>query len=515
MNMLRAVATVSGMTMLSRIAGLAREIIQAALFGATAQTDAFNIAFRIPNLLRRLFAEGAFSQAFVPILGEFKARRGEGETHALIDDTATVLIIVLAGITLAGVVGAPLLVWLLASGLGGRQGEFDLAVLLTRIMFPYILFISLVAAASGVLNTWRKFAVPAFTPVLLNLSIISCALLLSPHLQTPIVSLAIGVALGGVLQLALQVPALVKLGLLPRLRWNVRRAYADPGVRRILRQMGPAVLGVSVAQVSLVINVNIATWLGPGSVSWLSYADRLMEFPTALLGAALGTILTPSLAEARARSDESAYAVLLDWGLRLAFVLALPCAVALILIAAPITATLFERGAFSADDVVKTQQAVIAYGVGLIGLTLVKILAPGFYARQDIRTPVKIAIGVLVATQLMNCLFVPIFAHAGLALSTSLGACVNALLLFTGLRRRGALALQPGWGRFFARLMLGLLALGAVLWWCSAQIDWTALRAQPWLRVGALAALIALATTVYLLVLYLVGMRLKDFTRRI
>jgi putative peptidoglycan lipid II flippase len=519
-NLLRTLATVSGMTMLSRITGLAREIVQAYLFGANAQTDAFNVAFRIPNLLRRLFAEGAFSQAFVPILGEFRARRGADETQQLIDDTATVLVFALCGVTVLGIIGAPLIVWLLASGLEAHEGTFGLAVLLTRVMFPYILLISLVSAASGVLNTWRHFAVPAFTPVLLNVSVIACALLLSRWVEPPILSLAIGVTLGGILQLSFQVPALMRLGLFPRVRWRFRESLSNPAVRRVLRQMLPATLAVSVAQFSMIININVATWLGPGSVSWLSYADRLMEFPTALLGAALGTILTPSLSDARARGDEAAYAGLLDWGMRLTFLLALPCAVALIMIAGPITATLFQRGAFSALDVLKTQQAVSAYGVGLIGLVLVKILAPGFYARQDIRTPVKIALGVLVATQLMNLIFVPILmqqglGHAGLALSTSIGACANALMLFIGLKRRGAIQMHPGWGVFALRLALGLAALTGLLWWTNAQIDWNALAATPYLRIAMLGAVVGAAAVTYFAVLFATGLRFGHFARRI
>jgi len=515
MNLLRVLVTISGMTMLSRITGLAREMIQASLFGASAQTDALNVAFRIPNLLRRLFAEGAFSQAFVPILGEFKARRGPVEAKRLIDDTATVLVWALLVVTVIGVVGAPALVWLLASGLKGREGTFGLAVLLTRVMFPYILFISLVAAAAGVLNTWRQFAVPAFTPVLLNVSFIACAVLLSPHVNPPILALAIGVVLGGVAQLALQVPSLARLGLLPHIRFDVRSALADPAVRRVMRQMVPATLAVSVAQISLVINVNIATWLGPGSVSWISYADRLMEFPTALLGAALGTILIPSLSDARARGDDVAYAGLLDWGMRLSFLLALPCALALWLIATPLTATLFHRGAFTALDVMKTKDAVTAYGVGLIGLILVKILAPGYYAQQDIRTPVKIGIGVLIATQLMNLIFVPLFAHAGLALSTSLGACANASMLFIGLKRRGAIRLEPGWLMFLARVAVGLLVLGCVLWWSSRQFDWIALKSHEFRRAGDLALIIGAASGAYFAALFAAGLRPSAFRRRV
>jgi putative peptidoglycan lipid II flippase len=279
--------------------------------------------------------------------------------------------------------------------------------------------------------------------------------------------------------------------------------------------MVPAVFAVSIAQLSLIINVNIATWLGPGSVSWINYADRLMEFPTALLGAGLGTILTPSLSSARAKGDDGEYGALLDWGMRLAFLLALPSALALWLIALPLTATLFQRGAFDAFAAVKTSQAVTAYGVGLIGLILVKILAPGFYARQDIRTPVKIGIVVLIATQIMNIGFVPLFAHAGLALSTSIGACLNAGLLYWGLRRTGTLRVQPGWGIFLARIALGLAVLAVVLWFGNREFDWIALKSEPLRRALLLALLITVGAASYLGTLFATGLRLGDFKRRI
>ena len=302
MSLLRAAATVSSFTLLSRVTGLVRDIIIARAFGAGALTDAFWVAFRIPNLLRRLFAEGAFSQAFVPILGEVRTRHDDEAVRVLLDRVALALFAVLCLVTLAGVIGAPWVVWVMATGMTepGRGAEFSEAVWMTRAMFPYIICMSLVAFASGVLNTWRKFAVPAFTPVLLNLSMIGAAVLLGSRLAQPIHALAIGVMAGGIAQLAVQWIALSRLGLRPRLSWRVGQALADPVVRRIMRQMLPATLGVSVAQISLLINTNIATWLTPGSVTWLSFADRLMEFPTALLGVALGTVLLPSLARANA-----------------------------------------------------------------------------------------------------------------------------------------------------------------------------------------------------------------------
>jgi putative peptidoglycan lipid II flippase len=513
MNMIRIFATVSGLTMVSRITGLIRETLMARIFGVSAETDAFFVAFRIPNLLRRLFGEGAFSQAFVPILGEFKAQRSPAETKTLIDNVATVLVWSLLAVTLMGILGAPWVVWLLASGMQANNA-YDTAVLLTRIMFPYIFLISLAAGAAGVLNTWKKFAIPAVTPVLLNLSFIVCALFLTPYVNPPVMALAIAVVLGGIAQLAVQVPALIRIGMLPRLTFNLRAALADPGVGRILRLMVPATLSVSVAQISLIINTNIASHLAPGSVSWITYADRLMEFPTALLGVALGTVLLPSLSEANADGDANRYAELLDWGVRLSFLLALPAAIGLWLLGTGLTATLFHYGLFSAHDVFMTRDAVIAYGVGLLGLILVKILAPGYYAKQDIRTPVKIALFVLAVTQLLNLLFVPWFAHAGLALAIGLGACLNAALLFIGLLRRGVYRPQPGWAVFLLRLLFALSIFGVALWFMNQQFDWIALRAHPGARVGWLAVLISASALLYFLTLSATGMRLKDFKRK-
>ena len=363
--------------MLSRISGLARDVLVARAFGAGPITDAFWVAFRIPNLLRRLFAEGAFAQAFVPILGAARNNRSDDEVRTLLDRVALLLTLALMLVTLVGIVAAPWVVSAMASGLRGaaRDAEFGAAVWMTRVMFPYILCMSLIAFASGVLNTWRRFAVPAFTPVLLNLSMIAACLWLAPRMDVPIYGLAIGVMAGGVAQLAVQWVALARLGLTPRFSLRVREAWADATVQRILKQMAPATLGVSVAQISLLINTNIATWLTPGSVTWLSFADRLMEFPTALLGVALSTVLLPSLSAANARDDHAGYSALLDWGLRLVLLLGLPAAVGMALLSDGLVATLFHYGAFAAQDVAQTRVAVMSYSAGLIGLLAVKILA--------------------------------------------------------------------------------------------------------------------------------------------
>ncbi|XYI33514.1 murein biosynthesis integral membrane protein MurJ [Cupriavidus oxalaticus] len=514
LNLLKALATISSLTMLSRITGLVREILIARAFGASEMTDAFNVAFRIPNLLRRIFGEGAFSQAFVPILGEYHSKRGEAQTKALIDAVATVMTWVLMGVSLLGVIGAPLVMTAVATGFRGQSETYTAAVFMTRVMFPYIGLISLVALASGILNTWRKFAVPAFTPVLLNLCLIVAALFVGPHMDQPIYAQAWGVLVGGVLQLAIQVPALRRLGVMPRLGFNVRAAWSDPGVRRILRQMGPALLAVSVAQISLIINTNIASHLAAGSVSYLTYADRLMEFPTALLGVALGTILLPSLSKASAKEDHAEYSGLLDWGLRLTFLLAVPCAVGLFVFGAPLTAVLFHYGKFDAHAVEMTRQALVSYGTGLLGLIAIKILAPGFYARQDIRTPVKIALLVLVITQACNVAFVPWLGHAGLALSISAGATINALLLCFGLRRRGLYKPAPGWWLFLAQLGTSVLLLSGMLLWFTRNFDWIGLGATPLLRIALLASCLVLAAVVYFGTLWLMGLRYSAFKRR-
>ncbi len=484
-------------------------------------TDAFNVAFRLPNMFRRLFGEGAFSQAFVPVLGACKGELGEAATRLLIDRVATVLSIVLALTCVAGVAGAPALVWLMASGLQQDPRGFDAAVLMSRWMFPYIGFMSLVALGAGILNTWKRFAVPAFTPVLLNLAMIAATWLGTPWFARmgiePIYALVMGVIGGGVLQLALQAAALRKLGLLPRVRWrpsDVRTAWADPGTRRIATLMGPALLGVGVAHLSAIINLQIASHLTPGSVSWMSYAERLMEFPTALLGVALGVVLTPQLVAANAAKDTRTYSELLDWGLRLVVLLALPCTMALLVFALPLVATLYQRGAFLAHDVQQTTHALMGYGAGLIGIVAIKVLAPGFYASQDIRTPVRIAIMVLVVTQLLNLALVPWFAHAGLTLAIGLGALVNALALLWGLIRRGRYLPSPGWLVFLFQVIAATALLTVFLMWAANSLTWVGPQVQEWRRLSVLALVLAAAAIIYFGALWGAGVHLRQLIRR-
>ena len=509
MNLLRALVTVSGMTLLSRVLGFVRDFVIARAFGAGLATDAFFVAFRLPNLLRRMFAEGAFSQAFVPILAEIRNRQGDQAAHRLVNRVASLLGLVVLVVSIVGALAAPLIIHLSAPGFVDDADKFALTVSLTRITFPYILFMSLVALAAGVLNTWSRFAVPAFTPVLLNLCFIGMALFAAPWFDPPVLALGWAVFIGGLLQLGLQWPALRRIGMVPRFDLSLD----DPGVRRILKLMAPAILGVSVSQISLLINTIFASFLDSGSVSWLYYADRLMEFPAGMLGVALGTILLPSLSRHHAVADSRAFSDLLDWGLRLTLLLTLPAALALAMLAVPLITTLFMHGEFSAADALQTRSALVAYSIGLTGLILVKILAPGFYARQDIRTPVRIAIVTLIATQLMNLAFIGPLRHAGLALSIGLASCLNAGLLFRGLRRLEVYRPAPGWGGYLARLAVALAALALALYFGAGSDSlWTGAPALE--RVLRLAAVVGGGVVVYFSVLFMLGFRPADFRRR-
>jgi putative peptidoglycan lipid II flippase len=509
MNLLKSLATISGLTLVSRILAFARDVLIARIFGAGMATDAFFVAFKLPNLLRRMFAEGAFSQAFVPIFGEYKNRRGHDETKLLVDHVTTMLALILFAVTVIGIIAAPILVYISAPGFVKEPAKFDLTVQMLRITSPYIFFISLVAVAAGILNTYNKFWVPAFAPILLNVCFIGGALWLAPYCNPPVLGLAWAVFVAGIVQLAFQIPFLKKIGMLPTLRFN----WHDEGMWRVIKQMGPAVFGVSIAQISLIINTIFASFLVAGSVSWMYYADRLMEFPTGILGVAISTILLPSLSKCHANGDTAEYSKLLDWGLRLTMMLALPSAIGLGMISVPLLATFFQHGAFSAHDVLMSSRALIGYSVGLLGLILVKILAPGFYARQNIKTPVKIGIVTLIATQAMNALFIQSLAHAGLALSIGLGACLNSAILFYFLRKQGIYRPEAGWLKFFTKVGLAVLALAATLWFgMGSEQSW--LDGSGWTRILRLTILVTSGIVVYFGVLGVLGFRPKDFSRR-
>src|SRR5688500_16524514 len=509
MNLLRTLATVSSLTMVSRVLGYVRDFFIARIFGAGPATDAFFVAFKIPNLLRRLFAEGAFSQAFVPLLAAHK-HQDEQEAKRLVDTVATVLFLVLVITAALGVALAPLIVYVTAPGFAlDPTKPFDLTVSLLRITFPYILFIALVSLSAGILNTWSRFAVPAITPALLNVAFIVGAVFFADYFEPPILVLAWAVFVGGLLQLAFQVPFLVKLRLAPR--WRID--WSHPGLRRVLTLMLPAAFGVSVSQISLVLNQIFASFLITGSISWLYYADRLMELPAGVLGVAVGTILLPSLSKYHASANTAEYSRLLDWGLRITVLLAVPSAVALAVLALPLIAMLFQYGRFTAEDAWMTRQALVAYSVGLVGIILVKILAPGFYARQNVATPVKIGIVTLIATQAMNLAFVGPLRHAGLALAIGLGACLNAGLLYRFLRKTGIYTAQPGWPSFLLKVAAAVavmaialhIAMGEAAWWLAASWE---------RKVPAVIGLVLLGAACYGATLAALGFRPRHFSRR-
>ncbi|MXR35647.1 murein biosynthesis integral membrane protein MurJ [Craterilacuibacter sinensis] len=509
MNLLKALATVSSFTLVSRILGFVRDAIIARVFGAGFATDAFFVAFKLPNLLRRIFAEGAFSQAFVPVLAEYRRNKTEEETRAFLADISGLLGLVLVAVTALGMLIAPWIIWASAPGFAGSPEKFALTVDLLRITFPYILFISLSSLAGSVLNTWRQFSVPAFTPTLLNVSFIACSLLLAPYFDPPVLVLAWAVFIGGIAQLAYQLPYLKKIGMLVWPRLNLK----DAAVWRVIKLMGPAIFGVSIAQISLVINTIFASFLISGSVSWMYYADRLMEFPTGILGVALGTILLPSLSRHAAEKSPEEYSKLLDWGIRLSLLLALPASIGLAVMSKPLIATLFMYGKFSAHDALMTQQALIAYSIGLTGLILIKVLAPGFYARQDIKTPVKVGIFTLGMTQLMNLAFIWELRHAGLALAIGLAALINALTLLILLIRRGIYQPQTGWAGFTLKVTLASLAMAAVLLALEQWLpgNW---HGHAWQRALWLSGHILLGAIAYFGLLFAMGLRPREFMRR-
>src|SRR5471030_328710 len=460
MNLLKSLAAVSSMTMFSRVLGFARDAIVARVFGAGMVTDAFFVAFKLPNLLRRIFAEGAFSQAFVPILAEYKTQQGEEATRTFIAYVSGLLTLVLMLVTIAGMLAAPWVIWATAPGFANTPEKFALTTDLLRVTFPYILLISLSSLAGAILNTWNRFSVPAFVPTLLNVSMIFFALFLTPYFNPPVMALGWAVLAGGLLQLLYQLPHLKKIGMLvmPRL------SFRDTGVWWVMKQMLPAILGVSVSQISLIINTIFASYLVAGSVSWMYYSDRLMELPSGVLGVALGTILLPVLSKTYASKDRHEYSRILDWGLRLCFVMVLPCTLALAILAEPLTVSLFQYGKRSEEHTSELQRALIAYSVGLLGIIVIKVLAPGFYAQQNIRTPVKIAIFTLIVTQLFNLVLIGPLAHAGLALAISVGACINASLLFYQLRKQQMYQPQPGWGKFGLKLVIAVLVMSRYCW---------------------------------------------------
>ncbi len=514
-RLLRSTATVGAMTGISRVLGLLRDIVIARAFGAGVGADAFFVAFKIPNFLRRLFGEGAFSQAFVPVLAEYKSRRDGAAVRQLVDSVVGVLGGVLCLVTVAGIVAAPLLVLIFAPGFLQESAKFDLTAEMIRITFPYILFISLTALAGGILNSYGRFAVPAFTPALLNLCLIAAALWLAPRLAEPVTALAWGVLLAGVVQLLFQLPYLRALGLLPRPRLHWRHE----GVQRVVRLMLPGIFGSSVAQINLLFDTLIASFLVTGSVSWLYFSDRLVEFPLGVFGIALATVILPALSRRHAEDDPRAFLATLDWALRLAVVIGVPAAVALVVLAGPLLVTLFQYGAFTLEDVAMSRLSLMAYALGLVGFILVKVLAPGFYARQDTRTPVRAAVVAMVANMGLNVAFVvPMVLldvpgpHAGLALATSLAAFLNAGLLLVWLRRDAGYRPAPGWGRLLVQVAVASLAMAGLLHALSAETAHWGGWSWP-TRAAVLAGLVVVGAGSYFLVLRLAGLHLRTLLR--
>jgi putative peptidoglycan lipid II flippase len=525
-SLLRSMLSFSAMTFISRLLGLVREMAIAYAFGANATTDAFWVAFRIPNFMRRLFAEGSFSTAFVPVFTQVKETRSHAELKALVARTAGVLGGVLLVVTALGVLGSDWLAAAFSPGAIDEPEKFRLTSQLLRITFPFLLFVSLTALAGGVLNSFHRFALPAVTPVVLNICMIAGALWLAPRLQVPILALGWAILVAGVLQLLLQLPSLARLDLLAWPRW----AWHDADVRRIRRLMLPTLFGSSVAQINLLLDTLIASFLISGSQTWLAQTDRLLEFPLGVFGVALGTVILPSLSRHHVTTDRAGFSRALDWGLRTALLISLPAMMGLVILAKPILATLFQHGRFSAHDVDMASLSLAALSLGLPAFALIKVVAPAFYSRQDTRTPVRAGVIAMVANMVLNVVFVGTLflawrepgaaqtgfldalaqvpgLHMGLALASALASYLNLWHLWRALRREGIYRAEPGWAAHLARLATGCAAMGAVL---IAAIwlwpDWSAWSTA--LRLERLLALIGVAGVTYVAVLFAGGFRL-------
>jgi putative peptidoglycan lipid II flippase len=508
-GLLRSTALVGTMTMLSRILGLLRDVVIASFVGASANADAFLVAFKIPNFLRRLFAEGAFSQAFVPVLADYKTAGSVQAVRGLIDRVAGVLGGTLLFITGIAMIAAPIITMIFAPGFISQQEKFHLTAEMTRITFPYLFLISMTGFCGAILNSYGRFAVPAFTPFFLNLSLIFAALVAAPWFDEPVFALAWGVLLAGIVQLLFQLPSLYRLDMVPRPRWDTR----DPGVRRILKLMVPALFGVSVSQINLLLDTVLASFMPTGSVSWLYYSDRLTELPLGIFGIAIATVILPNLSAHRAAAREGHFNATLDWAMRWVLLIGAPAALALIVLAEPILVTLFQYGAMTSRDVSMSALSLRALSLGLVAFMLIKVLAPGFYARMDTATPVKIGIMAMVANMVMNLVFaLPLMylyniGHMGLALATSLAAMLNAGLLLRGLLRAGYYQFQPGWTPYMLRLLLACtlmtLVLLALLPDTAAWYDWRWPQ-----RVLEMALLCVVGVSVYFAALWLLGIRL-------
>ena len=528
-GLLRSTAVFSAMTLISRVSGLVRDQVYAGVFGANPAMDAFLVAFRIPNFLRRLSAEGSFSMAFVPVLSEYRERRDHAAVKELVDRVAGTLLAVLLVLTALAVLAAPWVIRVFAPGFDPAGAQGQLATDMLRITFPYLLFISMASLAGGVLNSYQRFAVPALSPVLMNLAMITAALALAPRMQQPVMALAWGVLVAGVLQLGFQLPWLARLGLLPRPRWGA----AHEGVRRVMRLMVPTLFGSSVAQLNLLLNTVVASMLIGGSVTWLYLGDRLLEFPLGMFGVAIGAVILPHLSRRHAAADPGGYSKALDWGLRLCLMIAVPACLGLMLCAEALVATLFQHGRFTAYDTRMAQLTVVALSTALPAFLLVKVLAPAFFSRQDTRTPVKAGVVAVLANLAAIAVFLALLltlteagrtawsqgggelgaalkalpgAHGCLALATAVAGWTNALQLWWFLRRARVFKPEPGWGRFARQLLVASAAMVVVvLALLSAWDGWTGWHWSE--RVWKLAVLVGAGALSYAAVLWLQGIR--------
>lgn len=528
MSLSRATASFGGMTLISRLLGFVRDMVMARLFGAGAAADAFVVAFRIPNFLRRLFAEGAFSLAFVPVMAEYRDRGDHAALRELLDNVAGTLLAVLLAVTGLGMVAAYWVVAIFAPGYLDEPEKWALAADMLRIMFPYLLTVSLTALAAGILNTLGRFGLPALTPALLNLSMITAALGFGEYFEVPIHAMAWGVLIAGFLQLAMLVPTLIRHGVMPRPKWG----FGHPGVKRILKLMVPTLFGASVAQINLLVDTLIASLLATGSIAWLWYADRMMEFPLGVFGVALSTVILPTLATLHARSARLDFRHTLDWALLLGWFIGLPAAVGLGILALPIITTLFQYGAMEPGDARMAALALVAYAAGLPAFIGVKIFQPGFFSRQDTATPVKVAVVALLSNVVFNvaavCILLVTLAggwpesgllaglaahpgiHVGLALASSLAGYINAGLLWHYLRAEGLAPRLP-----VKRILQGAFAVIAM----AVFLSWFQPAAEAWLafetahRIAWLAACIVIGAAFYGCLLLAVGIRPEMLSR--
>lgn len=491
--------------MISRIAGLVRDMVYLHMFGANALMDTFLVAFKIPNFLRRLFAEGAFSQAFVPVLSEYKTQRGDEAVKDLVDKVAGTLGLVLSVVSALAMIASPLVIWLFAPGFHSDPFKFQLASSMLRLTFPYILLISMTAFAGAILNSYGRFGVAAFTPVIMNLVMIASAWWLTPHMSQPVMGLAWGVLAAGILQMLYQVPYLMEIGMMPRFKLG----FHDPGVKRILNLMIPAIFGVSVSQINLLLDTILATWLVTGSVSWLYGAERLTELPLGLIGIAVATVILPSLSTKHAENDPKAFSDMLDWALRVVVLVGVPSSLAMMVLAQPLIAALFLHGAFTPNDVAKTASALQALSGGILAFMLIKVFAPGYYSRQDTKTPVRIGMVAMVSNMAFNLMLVWHFKHVGLAAASTMSAFLNAGMLYTGLHKRGVYRIDRRWLPLLLRYAGANVGMVLVLLWITPDASYWLHTHSHW-KVPYILGICVAGVAAYFAALFALGFRLRE-----